>query len=44
MIPDHLKNIRILEYGLNTNSYKFALLRSLAQIAQEVSESRAAPR
>jgi 5-methylcytosine-specific restriction endonuclease McrA len=36
LIPDHLKNIvRILEYGLNTNSYKFALLRSLAEIGRE---------
>jgi hypothetical protein len=36
LVPDYLKNIvRILEYGLNTNSYKFALLRSLAEIGRE---------
>ena len=44
MVPPQLKNIvRILEYGLNTNSYKFALLRSLAEIAQETTQYRPIP-
>jgi 5-methylcytosine-specific restriction endonuclease McrA len=44
VIPPHLKHIvRILEYGLNTNSYKFALLRSLAEIAQETTQCRPIP-
>jgi len=44
LIPDHLKNIvRILDYGLNTNSYKFALLRSLAAIGRETTPKQAVP-
>jgi hypothetical protein len=44
VVPPQLKNIvRILEYGLNTNSYKFALLRSLAEIAQETTQYRPIP-
>jgi hypothetical protein len=35
--------VRILEYGLKTNSYKFALLRSLAEIAQETTQHRPIP-
>jgi 5-methylcytosine-specific restriction endonuclease McrA len=44
VVPPQLKNIvRILEYGLNTNSYKFAMLRSLAEIAQETTQYRPIP-
>jgi hypothetical protein len=41
VVRPQLKNIVcILEYGLNTNSYKFALLRSLAETAQETTQYR----
>ena len=44
MVPPQLKNIgRILEYGLNTNCYKFVLLRSLAEIARETTQYRPIP-
>ena len=44
MIPDYLKNVvRILKYGLNTNSYKFALLRSLAEIGREATQKKRVP-
>jgi hypothetical protein len=41
VIPDYLKNVvRILDHGLKTNSYKFALLRSLADIARQTEDQQ----